>query len=154
MILLFPSSSELLLCTHYDNFWCLLTFKILIFLYFYYKLSLSFLQKPFFLIIAYLFSSNKLIYLHFFMFCWPNRAKAVKKTRKNYKGEKWWVGDTIQHNLMLHIKGNVDFRVYMYQNVQKVSRTRAFGCQRRFECLRVVGRVVGTKAVQCIGHSA
>ena len=35
----------------------------------------------------------------------------------------------------------------MYQNVQKVSRKRVIGCQRRFECLRVVGRVVGTKTV-------
>ena len=35
----------------------------------------------------------------------------------------------------------------MYQNVQKVSRKRVIGCQRRFECLRVVGRVVGTITV-------
>ena len=41
-------------------------------------------------------------------------------------------------------KRNVEIRVEMYQNVQKVSRKRVFGCQRRFECLRVVGRVDGT----------
>ena len=44
----------------------------------------------------------------------------------------------------LHNKRNVEIRVEMYQNVQKVSRKRVFGCQRRFECLRVVGRVDGT----------
>jgi len=44
-------------------------------------------------------------------------------------------------------KRNVKFRVYMYPNVQKVSRKQVFSCQRCFEYFSVVGRVISTKTV-------